>query len=42
MGHLSDASRAKVLGLNAARFFGFEVPPAHSTPPASRAPSSSP
>jgi predicted TIM-barrel fold metal-dependent hydrolase len=26
MGHLSDASRAKVLGLNAARFFGFEVP----------------
>jgi predicted TIM-barrel fold metal-dependent hydrolase len=26
MGHLSDASRAKVLGLNAARFFGFDVP----------------
>jgi predicted TIM-barrel fold metal-dependent hydrolase len=26
MGHLSDAARAAVLGLNAARFFGFEVP----------------
>jgi predicted TIM-barrel fold metal-dependent hydrolase len=26
MGHLSDTSRAKVLGLNAARFFGFSVP----------------
>ncbi len=26
MGHLSDAARANVLGLNAARFFGFEVP----------------
>jgi predicted TIM-barrel fold metal-dependent hydrolase len=26
MGDLSDASRAKVLGLNAARFFGFTVP----------------
>lgn len=26
MGPLSDASRAKVLGLNAARFFGFRVP----------------
>jgi len=25
MGHLSDAARAKVLGLNAARLFGFEV-----------------
>ena len=28
MGHLSDASRAKVLGLNAARFFKFDVPAA--------------
>ena len=26
MGGLSDASRAKVLGLNAARFFGFRPP----------------
>jgi predicted TIM-barrel fold metal-dependent hydrolase len=26
MGGLSDASRAKILGLNAARFFGFDVP----------------
>jgi predicted TIM-barrel fold metal-dependent hydrolase len=26
MGHLSDASRAKILGLNAARIFGIEVP----------------
>jgi hypothetical protein len=26
MGHLSDATRADLLGLNAARFFGFEVP----------------
>ena len=25
MGHLSDAARARVLGLNAARLFGFEV-----------------
>ena len=25
MGHLSDGARAKVLGLNAARLFGFEV-----------------
>ena len=30
MGHLSDASRAKVLGLNAARLFGFDVPAARS------------
>jgi predicted TIM-barrel fold metal-dependent hydrolase len=28
MGRLADASRAKVLGLNAARLFGFDVPPA--------------
>ena len=28
MSGLSDASRAKILGLNAARLFGFEVPPA--------------
>ncbi len=28
MGHLSEAARANVLGLNAARFFGFEVPAA--------------
>ena len=28
MGGLADASRAKILGLNAARFFGFDVPPA--------------
>ena len=28
MGHLSDGARAGVLGLNAARFFGFEVPAA--------------
>jgi hypothetical protein len=28
MSHLSDASRAKILGFNAARFFGFDVPPA--------------
>ena len=27
MGGLSDGARAKVLGLNAARFFGFPVPP---------------
>jgi predicted TIM-barrel fold metal-dependent hydrolase len=26
MGHLSDTARAKILGLNAARLFGFEVP----------------
>jgi hypothetical protein len=26
MGHLSETARADVLGLNAARFFGFEVP----------------
>ena len=26
MGRLSDTSRAKVLGLNAARLFGFDVP----------------
>jgi predicted TIM-barrel fold metal-dependent hydrolase len=26
MGHLKETTRAKVLGLNAARFFGFEVP----------------
>ena len=26
MGHLSETARAKVLGLNAARLFGFEVP----------------
>ena len=26
MGHLKEATRRKVLGLNAARFFGFEVP----------------
>ncbi len=30
MGHLTDGERAKVLGLNAARFFGFEVPEARS------------
>lgn len=28
MGHLSDGARAKILGLNAARVFGFEVPAA--------------
>lgn len=28
MGRLTDASRAKILGLNAARFFGFDVPAA--------------
>ena len=28
MGHLSEPARANVLGLNAARFFGFEVPAA--------------
>ena len=27
MGHLTDESRAKILGLNAARIFGLEVPP---------------
>jgi hypothetical protein len=26
MGHLSETARANVLGLNAARFFGFEAP----------------
>ncbi len=26
MGHLREDSRAKILGLNAARFFGFEIP----------------
>jgi hypothetical protein len=26
MGHLSEAARASMLGLNAARFFGFAVP----------------
>ena len=30
MGHLTDGERAKVLGLNAARFFGFEVPEAQA------------
>lgn len=30
MGHLTDGERAKVLGLNAAKFFNFEVP-AHMT-----------
>jgi predicted TIM-barrel fold metal-dependent hydrolase len=30
--HLPDISRAKILGLNAARFFGFDVPPARSGP----------
>jgi len=25
MGHLTDNERAKVLGLNAAKFFGFDV-----------------
>ena len=28
MGGIADASRAKILGLNAARFFGFDVPAA--------------
>ena len=28
MGRLSDGARAKVLGLNGARFFGFRVPEA--------------
>jgi hypothetical protein len=28
MQHLSEPTRANVLGLNAARFFGFEVPAA--------------
>ncbi len=28
MGHLSETSRAKIVGLNAARFFGFDVPAA--------------
>ena len=31
MGHLTDASRTKVLGLNAARLFGFEVPAARGS-----------
>lgn len=26
MGHLKESTRAKILGLNAARFFGFEIP----------------
>ena len=26
MGHLREESRAKILGLNAARFFGFDIP----------------
>ena len=26
MGHLSDAERAKILGLNAAKLFGFDIP----------------
>lgn len=26
MGFLTDGERAQILGLNAARFFGFEVP----------------
>jgi predicted TIM-barrel fold metal-dependent hydrolase len=30
MGRLDDGQRAKVLGLNAARFFGFSVPPARA------------
>jgi len=30
MGDLSDASRAKILGLNAARLFGFDVPAGRS------------
>ncbi|MBI3827693.1 MAG: amidohydrolase [Candidatus Rokubacteria bacterium] len=32
MGALSDASRAKILGLNAARLFGFAVPVARRSP----------
>ncbi len=30
MGHLSEPARAKILGLNAARFFGFRVPPGYT------------
>jgi hypothetical protein len=30
MGHLNDPARAKILGLNAARFFGFPVPPGYA------------
>ena len=30
MGHLSEPARAKILGLNAARFFGFPVPPGYT------------
>ena len=30
MGHLSESARVKVLGLNAARFFGFRVPPGYT------------
>jgi predicted TIM-barrel fold metal-dependent hydrolase len=29
MGHLKEETRRKILGLNAARFFGFEVPERH-------------
>ena len=26
MGHLSDVERARILGLNAAKLFGFDIP----------------
>jgi hypothetical protein len=30
MGHLAESARARILGLNAARFFGFRVPPGYT------------
>jgi predicted TIM-barrel fold metal-dependent hydrolase len=37
MGGLADESRARILGLNAVRFFGFDVEAARRVRPATRA-----
>ena len=33
MGQLTDAERAKILGLNAARVFGFDIPARYRNQP---------